>query len=177
MVRPVRRRLSIAVLALAVGLLALTAGCGDDEEATVTEERTVTTTEPGPATETETTAVQDLPAPGVQGPRYFSTPSGNIGCYVARSGARCDIRKHSWSSPPEPASCELDYGQGLAVDGDSVGFVCAGDTTLGAPTTLAYGSASQRGRFLCESEEAGITCTNVDTGEGFFLSRESYRIF
>jgi len=167
----------LAFATLTIGLAAVAAGCGDEEK-TVTEKRTVTTTEPAPSTEKEpTTPAEDLPGEGVQGPRYFETPSGNIGCYVDRSGARCDIRERSWNPPPAPASCELDYGQGLTLDADGAGFVCAGDTALGAKASLAYGSSSQRGRFLCDSEEAGVTCTDVTTGAGFFISRQGYRVF
>ena len=169
--RPAALIIAIVALAATIGV----AGCGDDEETTVTEERTVTEV---PAPETEPTAAPTEPPAEVrnQGPRHFQTPSGNIGCYLDRSGARCDIRERNWAPPPAPASCELDYGHGLTLDSDGATLVCAGDTTLGGPATLAYGSSSQRGRFLCQSAEAGVTCTDVTTGAGFFISRENYRI-
>ena len=174
MVRPMPRRLVPAGM-LAVTLVALMGGCGDDDEpATVTEEQTVTETQAPPEA---TTTAEEPPAQGNRGPRHFQTPSGNIGCYVDSSGARCDIAEREWSPPPAPSSCELDYGQGLTVDGDGASFVCAGDTTLGAPATLAYGASAQRERFLCESAEAGVTCTDTETGAGFFISRQVYRIF
>ncbi len=75
----------------------------------------------------------------------FRTPSGNIGCIgeTARVGntVRCDIRDRNWAPPPRPASCGLDWGQGLTLD--RVGrarFVCAGDTALNTGRVLAYGA-------------------------------------
>jgi hypothetical protein len=170
-VATVRAKSLPSVLALAVALFA--AGCGDDDDdgggdaETVTVEQTVT----GEKLE---------PGEGKEGPTFFSTPSENIACHVSAKAARCDIRERSWKPPPEPASCkeiELDYGHGIVLTADGAEFVCAGDTTLGAPATLGYGEASQRGAFRCESEEDGVTCSDVEDGHGFFLSRQSFRIF
>jgi hypothetical protein len=57
-------------------------------------------------------------------------------------------------------------------------FVCAGDTALN-PTgpVVPYGTDSQVGHFVCASREAGVTCTNSETGHGFFVARDRYRIF
>jgi hypothetical protein len=95
--------------------------------------------------------------------------------------ARCDIKRRSWSPPARPASCppEVDYGQGMEVGGSGAGtLVCAGDTTLD-PTapSLAYGSETVIGRFQCSSRRSGLTCTEVETGHGFFISIQSYRTF
>jgi hypothetical protein len=169
----------VAVLAL------LLAGCGGDTK-TVTETRTqpATTGRTTPAqqstgTTSPTQAVPVVPA-GDHGPHYFETPSHNIGCYLSRHDARCDIRERSWSPPPEPASCKkigLDFGQGLVVGPHRAEFVCAGDTTLGGPAVLPYRRSAQRGTILCVSRVAGITCRNTANGHGFFLSRAAYRIF
>jgi hypothetical protein len=94
-------------------------------------------------------------------------------------GARCDIAKRTWSAPPRPSSCPLDYGQGLEVNGSSRGrFTCAGDTALNpSGTPLPYGEASKVGAFTCVSETTGMTCTNAGSGHGFFISIASYRMF
>jgi hypothetical protein len=114
------------------------------------------------------------------GDASFSSPTGNIGCVVFDKPdtveARCDISQKRWQPPPKPADCQLAYGQGIAL-GDTAAVVCAGDTALGAPKQLSYGSAVKVGRFLCTSREAGMTCENTQTGHGFELSQESYRIF
>jgi hypothetical protein len=153
-------------VALLLGAAALLAGCGDDEETTVTVQETV-----------EATEVAEPPAEGTQGPRYFQTPSGNIGCYIDSKHARCDIREREWKPTPPPQPCELDYGQGIVVSADHAEFICAGDTSLGGPKTLGYGETAQRGAFVCDSEEDGVTCSHTDNGHGFFISRESFRIF
>jgi hypothetical protein len=183
-VRPV---VFVPVLACALCLGAL--GCGNDDsdgEDTVTE--TVTTE----AAETEAEesagggeaatggeAAEPLAArPVRRGPRYFETPSSNIGCYVSARSTRCDIRERNWDPPPSDTECELDYGQGIGLSPNGkADFVCAGDTALGGPATLGYGEVSRRGFLRCRSGSKGITCTEVRSGHGFFLSRESYRIF
>jgi hypothetical protein len=171
----------LAVL-LASGTLV---ACGDDEEKTVTE--TVTTEETEPTVDTEdgestdattTTATVPGDVPVTSGPRYFQTPSGNIGCYVSAQTARCDIRERNWDPPASDKPCELDYGQGIALSASGkADFVCAGDTALGGPATLDYGSVSRRGSLRCRSGGKGVTCTAATSGHGFFLSREIYRIF
>jgi hypothetical protein len=108
----------------------------------------------------------------------FQSPSGNIGCFIGRSGARCDIRNRDWRPPPKPASCRLDWGFGLTIGRQGRGrFVCAGDTTLGQGRRLAYGDAIRRGRFRCISRRSGMRCVNRRNGHGFALSRERARRF
>ena len=168
-----------AVLALAI------AGCGGGSK-TVTETQTqaqtqslTTTTAQGNTVTVQRSAPVPVPA-GNQGPHYFETPSHNIGCYLDRHSARCDIRERSWSPPPEPQYCikaGVDWGGGIAVGAHRASFVCAGDTTLGGPGLLGYGHAARRGPIYCLSRTVGITCRNADTGHGFFLSRASYRLF
>lgn len=147
-------------IAATTALAAFGAGCGDDDEGTTTEA-------------TEATVTGEAKA----GPDFFSTPSGNIACHLGRKAVRCDIRKRDWKPTPSPEPCELDFGHGIVATADHAEFICAGDTTLGAPETLPYGEISVRGQFACESEEDGITCSHLKTGHGFFLSRASFRIF
>lgn len=117
-----------------------------------------------------------VPAVAQAGP--FQSPSGNIGCYIAKSGVRCDIDKRSWKPPPKPAYCDVDWGQGVAVDKHGkAGIVCAGDTTLHQGPVLPYGRSVSKGRFRCVSKSSGMRCVNRHNGHGFFLSRESYRLF
>jgi hypothetical protein len=108
----------------------------------------------------------------------FVSPSHNIGCVISSQSVRCDIRVHSWQSPPKPKSCELDYGGGVAVDKSGrAQFLCAGDTTLEAGPVLGYGDSVSRGRFRCTSQESGMRCVNKRSGHGFFLAKQSYRLF
>ena len=108
----------------------------------------------------------------------FVSPSHNIGCVISKQYVRCDIRNHSWQSPPKPQSCELDYGGGVAVDKSGrAQFLCAGDTTLNSGPALEYGDSVQRGRFRCVSQETGMRCVNKRNGHGFFLAKQRYSLF
>jgi hypothetical protein len=93
-------------------------------------------------------------------------------------GVRCDIRHHSWATPPKPKNCELDYGGGVFVGKHGrAGYVCSGDTTLHAGPVLPYGESERKARFRCTSEEAGMRCVNLRNGHGFLLSRQRVRLF
>jgi hypothetical protein len=185
----------VSRLLLAAGVIPLLlAGCGSDTK-TVTEtttqsstattssvaQTTVTTAVTTPeGTTTAPVAVAASAASGNHGPHYFMTPSDNIGCYLSAKSVRCDIRERNWSPPPKPRYCikfGVDWGQGIGVGSRKATFVCAGDTVLGGPGELGYGQTAQRGSIVCDSETKGMTCSNGATGHGFFLSRETYRIF
>lgn len=175
--------------ALAASLLALSllAGCGSSSDSgsgsktttvvrTVTEPpRTVTSTTPTETTpkSTEPKAVPTEPPGRTIRLTTFRSPSGNIGCVLLGGEARCDIRDRAWSPPPRPASCRLDYGQGLVVGRGGPGrFVCAGDTALDpSAKPLPYDTGARAGGFLCVSRTNGIRCQSP-SGHGFFLSRQ-----
>ena len=108
----------------------------------------------------------------------FISPTGNVACMIEPSWARCDIIDRDWSLPPRPADCEFDYGQGISLNaGGPAEFVCAGDTAFGPDEVLPYGSSKVAGALRCESAESGITCRDGQTGHGFSIAREAYRIF
>jgi hypothetical protein len=105
----------------------------------------------------------------------FTSPTGNIGCYIDKKTVRCDIDQRDWQPPQAPSSCRLDYGQGISMNaGGSPAFVCAGDTALGGGKPLAYGQSIGAGLLRCESEESGMSCTDAESGRGFTISKESY---
>ena len=108
----------------------------------------------------------------------FTSPSGNVGCYIDPTGARCDISERDWSPPPRPADCEFDYGQGISLSpGENATFVCAGDTALGGGQPLAYGRSISAGVLVGDSAQSGMTCRDTKTGHGFAIAREGYRVF
>jgi hypothetical protein len=161
----------VLCLATAVGL----AACGGGSDTTVVN---TTVTEPT-STSTKETPTTTSPSTGSSSLKSFRTPTGNIGCQVAASYARCDIREHTWKAPPKPTDCDLDWGNGVSVSGSGPGgVVCAGDTALdpSAPV-LQYGKSSTVGSIECVSRESGVTCRKDATGHGFSLSRERYELF
>ena len=109
---------------------------------------------------------------------FFVTPSGNIDCAVTATYARCDIGDRTWSAPPKPTDCPLDYGNGAVVDSTGARLSCAGDTLLHVTTNvLPYGHGVQDGQVLCVSQPAGVRCQYGATGHGFLLSKEHYTLF
>jgi hypothetical protein len=117
-------------------------------------------------------------APSASAATFFETPSHNIGCVISKSGARCDIRVREWNPPPKPASCPVDWGNGLTVGRrGSAHFVCAGDTVLGGKRVLGYRKSIRRGRFRCTSRRNGVRCLNLRNEHGFKLARRAARWF
>ena len=174
-----RLQATLAAAMVSVGLLV--AGCGSSET-TVTETTTSTTTTEPSGDTTAPQGTDGAPPPvdeEVTELTPFSSPSGNIGCYIDRSSVRCDISERDWQPPAPPADCQVDYGQGVMLEaGGTADLVCAGDTALdpGAPP-LAYGQSIGAGLLRCESKQSGILCADTETGRGFKLSRESYELF
>ncbi|CAN5839316.1 hypothetical protein BH10ACT9_BH10ACT9_55310 [soil metagenome] len=132
---------------------------------------------PGAAAVAAAAALCAAPA-GAEGLVGFTSPSGNIGCFIDVDYVRCDIAERSWTPPARPADCEFDYGQGIAfAAGEAPAFVCAGDTSLWAGPALAFGESLSAGSMSCQSLETGITCRDDSTGTGFTISREEYSLF
>ncbi|MCW2981240.1 MAG: hypothetical protein JWO14_2967 [Solirubrobacterales bacterium] len=118
------------------------------------------------------------PEPGEAAPSFFYMPSHNIACALSPVRIRCDIRNKSWSPPPKPANCQLDWGNSISV-GATGGptILCAGDTLLtGHYTVLPYGEIIARGKISCLSKSDGLTCINKQR-DGFFLSFEELNLF
>lgn len=131
----------------------------------------------------QTTNVDNAPAIAQSSEESFSSkgfimPSKNIYCVVYGDRLRCEIVSRLNPMPPQPESCNLDWGSGLylrKVGKPSV--ICAGDTAYSPDyKTLDYGKTWSKDGFVCESRTDGLTCTNPK-GNGFFLNREEWKIF
>ncbi len=95
-----------------------------------------------------------LPASAAAATGGFHSPSGNIGCYISPSGARCDISKHDWPTPAKPKSCDLDYGGGLAVGRQGPrGLLLRRRHTAAPGPVLPYGSSGRRPLHLHQRGE------------------------
>lgn len=177
--RNLGRRLSVLGLGGALVVL-IAAGCRADDPPD--QGSTATTTAP---TTTATTTPTTAPAATVvvipadpSGTTRFSSPTGNVGCALTPQYARCDIADADWPPPATDADCPLDIGDSITVTAGGVArFGCHGDTTLGAGLTLADGDAVEAGRLRCTTAGDAITCRDVEAGDGFELSRASYRLF
>ena len=91
---------------------------------------------------------------------YFTSPSGNLGCFMDPWTVRCDIRDRNWSPPPRPADCPefgdyaQDYGQGIVLNADSdagAAFACANDSVLGSGPAVSYGQEMQLDSIVARS--------------------------
>jgi hypothetical protein len=165
---------------IAVGLVALlaVAGCSSDSKSTASGSSASTNTAStssaastsGPTTTFKSAFVGT-------GDVFFLSPSKNIGCALSDTAVRCDIRDRSWQPPPKPASCDVDFGQGITIVGTSpASFTCAGDTVLVGDSVLDYGSLVRRGDFECRSETSAMSCRNVKSGHSFSLAKEKFTL-
>jgi hypothetical protein len=124
-------------------------------------------------------ALAIVPATASARQEFFQSPSGNIACFMGHGLVRCDIQQHSWPTPPKPASCMEDYGNGVEVIGGHPGeYTCAGDSVFSPNNpVLDYGDKITVHRFRCKSKTSGMRCVNRKSKHGFFLSRDSVRLF
>ena len=65
---------------------------------------------PGAAAAVAVAAALCAAPAGAEGLVGFTSPSGNIGCFIDVDYVRCDIAQRSWTPPARPADCEFDYG-------------------------------------------------------------------
>ncbi|OLP01092.1 hypothetical protein BVU76_17405 [Mycolicibacterium porcinum] len=132
-----------------------------------------------------TSVVVALPASASAAPAgtKFVTPSGNIWCLVSSGsegadGVVCEIREHTYTAPPRPADCRLDWGNRISLKPGGAPVVhCHGDTIFetGMPT-LPYGQARWSGPIKCEAQPSDVTCTDTGTGRFFRVSREALEL-
>jgi hypothetical protein len=93
----------------------------------------------------------------------FKSPSGNISCGVNYNRDGTTVAYCETGTPPQSVSMDVT-GSYTTCTGNQ----CLSNAGLGTPT-LAYGTATGVGPFVCESSTAGITCTAG--GKGFRISR------
>lgn len=113
----------------------------------------------------------------------FQSPGGNIACNLGPgtssvAGVACDIGDHTYTPPPTPADCHLGWGDRFSLQqGNAAMMNCHGDT-LRVPglATLDYGQTRTVGSITCDSESAGMTCTDSSTGHYFRVSSGSYQM-
>ncbi len=109
----------------------------------------------------------------------FKTPSGNIYCLVQEdNNLRCQILENKAKLPPQPADCNLDWGNsvGMGTRGKAT-RLCYGDT-IANPNypMLGYGKTWRSNGFTCLSKKSGLTCTNKDK-KGWQISITEQKLF
>jgi hypothetical protein len=112
----------------------------------------------------------------------FASPSGNIDCYMGsldgKAFADCEIRDHTFAAPPRPTPCMGGFGNRISIrQGSPPEMTCHTDSVMGTGyPTLQYGHTQSQGPITCDSETAGMTCTDNSTGHFFRLSSDSYEL-
>ena len=107
-------RAGLILLGLGAGLLAACGGQPSSATVSSPAMRQAATAAPAPEDPAGLTGTE---APDSGSPEAitdftrFTSPSGNVGCYIDSTGARCDISERDWSPHPRPADCEFDYGR------------------------------------------------------------------
>ncbi len=84
---------------------------------------------------------------------WFVSPSGNISCEIRLQGVFCVT-----GAPPQSVTMSVDGSYTTCM-----GAQCVGQPVVGIPT-LAYGTATGVGPFVCSSATTGVTCTADGTG-------------
>jgi hypothetical protein len=171
-VRPVRRFALFALVAACGG-----GGNGEAEDAapstTATSEPTTTITTA--ATSTTTAPAATTSSVKVRTLREWRSPTGNIVCGSGKFGVGCTIEQREWT-PPRTEPCPGMWSLFLGTDG-TADFTCETTNPVIDPPVLSYGEASYVGDVECVSRQDGMTCSHRPTGHGFFVSRQSYRLF
>jgi hypothetical protein len=112
----------------------------------------------------------------------FRTPSGNIRCdgwslgqSVTDNTVVCAVMstrvKVTYQCPDVGVGCPQTFTLSAtgAVSIDRASY------QVGASRTLGYGRSLTLGHLRCTSAVAGLTCTSLRSGHGFFLSRQKLR--
>jgi hypothetical protein len=118
----------------------------------------------------------------------FESPVGDVVCEMSTGDdgtgdVFCDV--DSLQRPPYPSDCPQGWAYRFGLDqGNAPISHCNGGETIipgsiprnRALDTLAYGQTRSAGTLTCDSEAAGVTCTDSSTGHFFRASHESYQL-
>jgi hypothetical protein len=112
----------------------------------------------------------------------FRSATGNIRCAFGSDNdlgyGSCQVREHTFALPSDLRCAAADVVEIGLDDNDGPGAeVRCAPFRAGDERALPYGHALEIGGLRCDSDEAGMTCTDLGTRRGFFLSRASYRVF
>ena len=191
---------SLAVLLLVL----MCSGCGDESltpSLPASPRATITPTESDgatvsptaskvPAPSSDPSAGSLRPAPFGENVRSvsFGSPTGNLTCALDGDFVECAAQERTWQAPPEPRECyegtEMipDAGEWgrlslLGAPDGQAEFSCGLSPLYADGNVLQYGQYVYVDRIRCESRREGLTCSNVDSGHGFSLSRDKVSLF
>ena len=131
--------------------------------------------------------------------------AGGVRCDYWDFSQPAENRAPNWELPAKPENCVMDWGNSLTLE-ETAHLTCHGDAIYSVAdvnqpanasnvawfdpardatievnglklAVLGYNETLQSGDVLCSSDATGVTCYNGSTGVGFFISRDSYRIW
>lgn len=105
--------------------------------------------------------------------KQVASPSGNITCTISPEGAECAIASLA-ADPAAVDGCEGNVGYVATLTTSGVQTPCMPEKPAKADAAvpvLAYGAAETVNNFECVSTEAGMRCSDTNTGKGFTLAR------
>ncbi|PWS37460.1 hypothetical protein DFH01_11545 [Falsiroseomonas bella] len=99
-------------------------------------------------------------------------------CRFRQDTLRCDVLDRSYPTPAEAAGCSPAWEGRLALRPEgAVALPCSGAAVRNDEAfVLGYGARWIVPGISCESEEAGLRCTNA-AGHGFQASRSKLDLF
>ena len=113
----------------------------------------------------------------------FQSPSHNVYCAIGHlydtAYAECEVVDHTWAAPPRPATdCTGVFGDRIILPAGVAPVWRCHSSTLkdDGAAVLGYGGMRSVDTISCESEAAGVRCTDSDTGHYFVLSRDNFEL-
>jgi hypothetical protein len=121
----------------------------------------------------------------------FASSSGHIRCILNAQDspapiAMCQIGDHTYVAQPGtdehggPCPSGTDFGRDFRLDQGQPAYLTCTYSALGSGfgpwPALDYGQTRSLGTITCDSEPAGVTCTDSSTGHFFRVSSDSYQL-
>lgn len=162
----------LVIAAIALGIAMSSDGSPASEETSASSSATSSTT-PGAEPSDKATPAPSPSASLSADAKQVASPSGNITCTLTPEGAECAIATLA-AEPVAADGCEGVTGYVVSLSTSGVSTPCVSDKPAKAAAevpVLAYGDTVAVNNFECESTEAGMTCSNTNTGQGFTLAR------
>lgn len=158
----------LVIAAVMVGLSLGSDGSGESpDQAGSSASPSVSTSDDASPTPSATPLAQGADA------KQVASPSGNITCTLSPEGAECAIASLA-AEPAAADGCEGSVGYVATLTTSGVQTPCMPDKPAKAGAdvpVLAYGAAETVNNFECVSTEAGMRCSDTNTGKGFTLAR------
>ena len=110
------------------------------------------------------------------------TPSGNIGCDIFEGqGIGCGVKSLAEQAQAQAGQVSMSgwyfYTPADGATYDTGKSDAAMFMIEQSPQVIPYGTSVYFDCYVCDSEEAGLRCSNVDTGHGMFLNRDGVQTF